>query len=56
MNLEIGAEDALFSEKEYINGIAVAVQTHECGNGERRQTVSFLGIHKSDLVCTVYIA
>jgi hypothetical protein len=25
MNVEIGAEAALFSEKEYINGIAVAV-------------------------------
>jgi hypothetical protein len=27
MNLEIGAEAALFPEKEYINGIAVAVIT-----------------------------
>jgi hypothetical protein len=27
MNVEIGAEAALFPEKEYINGIAVAVQT-----------------------------
>jgi hypothetical protein len=26
MNLEIGAEAALFPEKEYINGTAVAVQ------------------------------
>jgi hypothetical protein len=26
MNVEIGAETALFLEKEYINGIAVAVQ------------------------------
>ncbi len=26
MNIEIGAEAALFPEKEYINGIAVAVQ------------------------------
>jgi hypothetical protein len=25
MNVEIGAEAALFPEKEYINGIAVAV-------------------------------
>jgi hypothetical protein len=25
MNLEIGAEAALFPEKEYINGIAIAV-------------------------------
>jgi hypothetical protein len=26
MNVEIGAEAALFPEKEYIDGIAVAVQ------------------------------
>ena len=26
MNVEIGAEAALFPEKEYINGIAVAVE------------------------------
>ncbi len=39
MNVEIGAEAAQFPEKEYINGIAVAVweyinrsQMHECGN------------------------
>jgi hypothetical protein len=29
MNVEIGAEAALFPEKEYINGIAVAVWTLE---------------------------
>jgi hypothetical protein len=28
MNVEIGAEAALFPEKEYINGIAVAVHSH----------------------------
>ena len=28
MNVEIGAEAAQFPEKEYINGIAVAVQAH----------------------------
>jgi hypothetical protein len=27
MNVEIGAEATLFPEKEYINGIAVAVQS-----------------------------
>ncbi len=27
MNVEIGAEAALFPEKEYINGIAVAVRS-----------------------------
>jgi hypothetical protein len=30
MNVEIGAETAQFSEKEYINGIAVAVQLLKC--------------------------
>jgi hypothetical protein len=29
MNVEIGAEAALFPEKEYINGIAVAVKYKE---------------------------
>ncbi len=29
MIVEIGAEAALFPEKEYINGIAVAVQTEQ---------------------------
>ncbi len=28
MNVEIGAEAALFPEKEYINGIAVAVRIY----------------------------
>ncbi len=28
MNVDIGAEAALFPEKEYINGIAVAVHTN----------------------------
>ncbi len=28
MNVEIGAEAALFPEKEYINGIPVAVQKY----------------------------
>jgi hypothetical protein len=31
MNVEIGVEAALFPEKEYINGIAVAVWTIEAG-------------------------
>jgi hypothetical protein len=30
MNVEIGAEAALFPEKEYINGIAVAVFDFSC--------------------------
>jgi hypothetical protein len=33
MNVEIGAEAALFPEKEYINGIAVAVQLGDTGEG-----------------------
>ncbi len=35
MNVEIGAEAALFPEKEYINGIAVAVwlRAHEKDSG-----------------------
>jgi hypothetical protein len=28
-------------------------QIHECGNWERGRTVPFLGIHKSDLFCSV---
>jgi hypothetical protein len=31
MNVEIGAEATLFPEKEYINGVAVAVWTVEYG-------------------------
>jgi hypothetical protein len=31
MNVEIGAEAAQFPEKEYINGIAVAVQVAQGG-------------------------
>jgi hypothetical protein len=30
MNVEIGAEAALFPEKEYINGIAGAVHSGSC--------------------------
>ncbi len=29
--------------------------TYECGNGERGRAVSFLGIHKSDLLCRVLL-
>ncbi len=31
MNVEIGADAALFPEKEYINGIAVAVYSMQSG-------------------------
>jgi hypothetical protein len=49
MNVEIGAEAVLFPEKDYINGIAVAVRG---GGTYRRQTPSFksfkgLGIDSS---------
>jgi hypothetical protein len=30
-------------------------QLHECGNWERGRAVTFLGIHTSDLVCSVYL-
>jgi hypothetical protein len=33
MNVEIGAEAALFPETEYINGIAVAVSLHNMETG-----------------------
>ncbi len=35
MNVEIGAEAALFPEKEYINVIAVAVQGRSIGKGHQ---------------------
>ncbi len=28
---------------------------HECGNRERGHAVSFLGIHKSDLLCCAHV-
>ncbi len=33
MKVEIGAEVALFPEKEYLNGIAVAVCVYVCEDG-----------------------
>jgi hypothetical protein len=36
---------------EYIN----RSQIHECGSWEQGRAVSFLGIHKSDLVCSAYL-
>jgi hypothetical protein len=39
MNVEIGAEAALFPEKEYINGIAVAVHLKRYF---KKQVISFL--------------
>jgi hypothetical protein len=41
MNVEIGAEATQFPEKEYINGIAVAVQ--EIGNKSNRFTGCLFG-------------
>jgi hypothetical protein len=40
MNVEIGAEAALFPEKEYINGIAVAVHINP--------TLAFIGWWRPD--------
>jgi hypothetical protein len=37
MKLEIGAEAALFPEKEYINGIAIAVRKVRNNNNVERQ-------------------
>jgi hypothetical protein len=52
--LTIGLPILLQQEKvnrswEYIS----RSQTHECGNLERGPAVSFLGIHHSDLLCSV---
>ncbi len=41
MNVEIGAETAQFPEKEYINGIAVAVQPPH----KMERTQDKLGVH-----------
>ncbi len=46
MNVEIGAEAALFPENEYIKGIFVAVRDTEHYNSVLEITVSFLGMHK----------
>jgi hypothetical protein len=40
MNVEIGAEAALFPEKEYINGIAVAVYIIKPVDFDSSQVVS----------------
>jgi hypothetical protein len=40
MNVEIGAEAALFPEKEYISGILLAVQI-EVGKGEEQYKLGF---------------
>ncbi len=39
MNVEIGAEAALFPEKEYINGIAVAVRYEGFAQKENRKEI-----------------
>jgi hypothetical protein len=44
MNVEIGAEAALFPEKEYINGIAVAVYRRSSlllGEGREEEAKSY---------------
>jgi hypothetical protein len=42
MKVEIGAEAALFPEKEYINGIAVAVQRRDSLYAFRKQNAGKL--------------
>ncbi len=37
----------------YIPRIGLPILLHECGNWEIGRAVSFLGIHKSDLLCSV---
>ncbi len=44
MNLEIGAEAALFPEKEYINGIFVAVQAKRSSTQSKCQTPTLRNI------------
>jgi hypothetical protein len=44
MNVEIGAEATLFPEKEYINGIAVAVQA-DILKQERVFTLRYKRLH-----------
>ncbi len=48
MNVEIGAEAVLFPEKEYINGIAVAV--YQFGMLSIQILLSFTS-HSPDLYC-----
>jgi hypothetical protein len=42
MNVEIGAEAALFQEKEYINGIFVAVKVSLLAHSNPGQTVPLM--------------
>jgi hypothetical protein len=44
MSVEIGAEAALFPEKEYINGIFVAVH---CSNREKSKSQKFFKLSRS---------
>jgi hypothetical protein len=43
MNVEIGAEATLFPEKEYINGIAVAVCAADAAFRAKQQQVAIPG-------------
>jgi hypothetical protein len=51
MNVEIGAEAALFPEKEYINGIAVAGQCTCVSAIQQRSTFSKLYNALGKIVC-----
>jgi len=46
MNVEIGAEAALFPEMEYLNGVAVAVYLFMTRTNPRLDTQKFLSIKK----------
>jgi hypothetical protein len=53
MNVEIGAEAALFPEREYINGIAVAVQdTNISYPGQRFFNVPYRAVHFLSSICS----
>jgi hypothetical protein len=53
MNVEIGAEAAQFPEKEYINGIAVAVGYMEKSATVKSQLPKVLGFIKMTFVNTI---
>ncbi len=53
MNVEIGAEAAQFPEKEYVNGIAVAVYMSD--RLERRRVRAIIGcVHVQQCACLKY--
>jgi hypothetical protein len=51
MNVEIGAEAALFPEKKYVNGIAVAVQYMYLKHKPICYSAKLFNYNKSSLFC-----